>query len=159
MPADRQETLAEAEAIAQTALIQSKQAQIQAADTGPAYTPGNLHPITTSLPKQQVSNRPQKNPISTGDMSPLPLDSFDFTQILRENAQNPQQETLLSPAQTTNKSQAAPAVLAPDIQDDPVLATIMRQAQMGLYALPQRGSRENVSNSGSLGNERADFLL
>jgi len=39
---------------------------------------------------------------------------------------------------------------APSIKDDPMLEAIMRQAQMGLYALPDKSSKERSGNTASL---------
>lgn len=98
-----------------------------------AYTPSNLKPITAPLPKL-VTEPAQHNPISTSDMRPLPLDNFDLSQVLPQDNNGPANNQMLpTPAE---ESQAFSPLIAPSIQDDPVLETIMRQAQMGLYALP-----------------------
>ncbi|WP_126597274.1 hypothetical protein [Dictyobacter aurantiacus] len=97
------------------------------------YTPSDLKPITTSLP-EQVTRPAQNNPISTSDMSPLPLDNFDLSQVLPQDNSGPDHNQTISPPEEGPLAFAP--LIAPSIQDDPVLETIMRQAQMGLYALP-----------------------
>ncbi|GHO84619.1 hypothetical protein KSZ_26250 [Dictyobacter formicarum] len=97
------------------------------------YTPSNLKPITTSLPRQ-IPGSTQENPISTSDMSPLPMDNFDLSQILPQDKESID-SNWSAPARAHSPLAFSP-LIAPNIQDDPVLETIMRQAQMGLYALP-----------------------
>ncbi|GCE20340.1 hypothetical protein KDK_41400 [Dictyobacter kobayashii] len=97
------------------------------------YMPSDLKPITTSLP-EQIAGSTQKNPISTSDMSPLPLDNLDLSQVLPKDDEG-KGMFWQTPAASPGALAFSP-LIAPNIQDDPVLETIMRQAQMGLYALP-----------------------
>jgi outer membrane biosynthesis protein TonB len=129
-------------------LGETQQTQVSADAAATArYRPSDLRPITTAIPRQNIN--PKHNPISTSDMSPLSLDSFDFAAHLpanSQNSQNSQQDTLLSPAHNENNNPASDPVLAPNIQDDPMLETIMRQAQMGLYTLPDKERKDTVDS-------------
>lgn len=106
-------------------------------DTIPYYAPsGDLRPITTPLPTPGVAFT-QKDPVSTSDMSPFPLDNLDFATILSQD--NAHDEALRdAPTQTGKYPLVASSLIAPSIQDDPILETIMRQAQMGIYAIADK---------------------
>ncbi|GCF07637.1 hypothetical protein KDI_12010 [Dictyobacter arantiisoli] len=100
------------------------------------HVPSDTQPTAISLASQGASPA-QINPISTSDMNPLLLDSFDLSHIL---PQQNQQDVTTRPdlAQPAINASAFSPLLAPNIQDDPVLETIMRQAQMGLYAISDK---------------------
>lgn len=120
-----------------------------AASENKTYTPSNLKPITTSLPKQ-ISGPMQNNPISTSDMSPLPLDNFDLSRILPQDKEG-LNSNWPAPVRADSPLAFSP-LIAPNIQDDPVLETIMRQAQMGLYALsnPETTDKEDTNEDSFL---------
>ncbi|GCE27864.1 hypothetical protein KDA_33480 [Dictyobacter alpinus] len=125
-------------------MVTGPQQAIASAAAEPGYMPSDLRPITSALP-QQVTAATQKNPISTSDMSPLPLDNFDLSQILPERKGNNGIQRDASGKERETPISFSPLV-APNVQDDPVLETIMRQAQMGLYALPDQSS-EGTNNT------------
>jgi hypothetical protein len=105
-------------------------------DTIPYAPSSDLRPITTPLPTPGVDST-QKNPVSTSDMSPFPLDNLDFATILAPD--NERDEALRDALTQTGKYPlVASSLIAPSIQDDPILETIMRQAQMGIYAIADK---------------------
>lgn len=108
-------------------------------ETIPFPSSSDLRPLTTPLPTQG-GNFPQKNPVSTSDMSPLRLDNLDFATILSpEVPANERSESLWdTPTNAGKNPLAASSLIAPSIQDDPILETIMRQAQMGIYAIADK---------------------
>jgi hypothetical protein len=121
---------------------------------GETYLPSDLRPLTSALPKQlsqQPAGQTQLNPISS-DMRPLLPDSFDLTQIL---GTQDQQANTPAPSRT----QPSLPIVPPSIQDDPVLETIMRQAQMGLYAHPVPSDNLNDFQQGNTAKHSNMFLL
>lgn len=106
-----------------------------------SYQPSDLRPLTAALSLDELSFT-QKNPVSTSDMSPFPLDSFDLSQVLAPKDEK-DSLTWQSPTRKEANPIAFSPLIAPSIQDDPVLETIMRQAQMGLYALPNKTSADD----------------
>ncbi|GER89275.1 hypothetical protein KDW_34370 [Dictyobacter vulcani] len=114
-------------------------------EADPGYMPGALQPITSPLPGQ-IAATPRKNPVSTSDMSPLPLDNFDLSQVLpKEVADKDIQWN--APGKEKEQPISFSPLIAPNVQDDPVLETIMRQAQMGLYALPNQDPTETTDSN------------
>ena len=69
--------------------------------------------------------------------------SFDLEKLFPGNGRIRQEHSTANPdAQGSAQIPVFPLV-PPSIQDDPVLETIMRQAQMGLYAQPTLDSELN----------------
>lgn len=96
----------------------------------------NPRPVTAPL-AQPGAAFTQKNPVSTSDMNPFPLDNLDFSNMLPQT--NRRHDSLWDAPTTTGKNQQPFSPLsAPSIQDDPILETIMRQAQMGIYAIADK---------------------
>jgi len=127
--------------------------------TQPTYTPSDLRPVTTAFPQQMLtmrSNGVADYPLN-GDLRLLPIDSLDLslevTRAIETNGNG--QMPLLSNTPTalidtpTSSMPSSPPISrvlpvppmliqAPSVKDDSVLETVMRQAQMGLFALPGR---------------------
>ena len=95
-------------------------------------------------------------------MSPLPLDMLDLPQEAKQENDLPAASTsglsplpaafsvdLEEPTDPAIRVITAPlgpkrqeSVKLPAVSDDPMLEAIMRQAQMGLYALPDKAPKE-----------------
>jgi outer membrane biosynthesis protein TonB len=119
-------------------------------ETIPYPSSSDLRPITTPLPALGRGFA-QKNPVSTSDMNPLPFDNLDFANILPPL--NEQGAQLWDKSTNTGKNPiAASSLIAPSIQDDPILETIMRQAQMGIYAIADKSPSD-------LDDETSDAFL
>ena len=119
---------------------------------GPLYTPSDLRPITMNLP-QPFPNQAVPNPTSyppTSDMNPLSFEALNLPQNIAE-MMAPQQtpnipisttETNINPDHMPNPVQNSPAPVAtmqpPDPASNPVLENVMRQAQLGLFVIPNR---------------------
>ncbi len=96
----------------------------------------NPRPVTTPL-AQPGAAFSQKNPVSTSDMNPFPLDNLDLSNMLPQT--NRRNDSLWDAPTTTGKNpRPVSPISAPSIQDDPILETIMRQAQMGIYAIADK---------------------
>jgi hypothetical protein len=107
--------------------------------------------LASQIPNVQASDR-MFYP-STSDMNPLPLDAFDLpynpTQPMTSEP-TPEKPVLL-PEKEVDPSIAAPMqnaptataatvpVQLPDVADDPILESVMRQAQLGLFVTPGYG--------------------
>jgi len=127
--------------------------------TQPTYTPSDLRPVTTAFPQQMLTMR--SNGVAdyppNGDLRLLPIDSLDLslevTRAIETNGNG--QMPLLSSSpialidiptssmpSSPPISQTIPALLGtgqpPSIKGDLVLEAVMRQAQLGLFALPGR---------------------
>jgi hypothetical protein len=117
------------------------------------YMPTDLQPITAA--QIPVAPPNMKNSAPAKDMRPLSLDSLDFATVLEQVDKGQSLPNLFQPSDSTTQaaqylmqSPQAPDpvitnaplqnIVLPDIQGDPILETIMRQAQMGLYAAPIR---------------------
>ena len=119
----------------------------------------NLNPVISALPEQELhtASATKKYPISS-DMDSLLPDSFDLERLLPDNrTPNQGHSTNKQEAQKSAQGPTLP-IVPPSIQDDPVLETIMRQAQMGLYAHPasENNSLNDTENKNSGKNS---FLL
>jgi len=132
---------------------------ISAPPTQPTYTPSDLRPVTMAFPQQMLtmhSNGIADYPLN-GDLRPFPIDSLDLslevTRAIESNGNGhmpllPNSPTALIDIPTSFMpssppiSQAIPALprigQPPSIKDDSVLESVMRQAQLGLFALPGR---------------------
>ena len=117
-----------------------------------AYTPSDLRPITTAFSRQMLSmsSSDEANSGANGDLVPLPMDTLSLplqssrARAAKRNGQMPTTPALLPALMDTPIPPilASPALSVtadpPSIKDDPVLEAVMRQAQMGLFALPGR---------------------
>jgi hypothetical protein len=103
----------------------------QSAIEGLPYLPSG------NLPPQLVGALTQKSIVSTSDMNPFPLDNLDLSNMRTQT--NKRNDSLWDAPESTNKNlQSFSPLIAPSIQDDPILETIMRQAQMGIYAIADK---------------------
>ncbi len=126
------------------------------------YMPSNLHPMTSPMPAQLISKDGAHARALTSDMSPLSLDMLDLPQEARQEndvsaastsglslipATLPSELEPTDPAIRVTTIPLAPAqqdsVQLPAVSDDPMLEAIMRQAQMGLYVLPDKAPKES----------------
>lgn len=116
----------------------------------PTYTASDLRPITLALPQQMLtmhSNGVAHYPLN-GDLLPLPINSIDLslevTRAIESNGNGHMPllpDTLTGLADTPTSympSSPPPTTQPPAVMDDSMLASMMRQAQIGLFALPGR---------------------
>jgi hypothetical protein len=128
---------------------------------GPLYTPSDLRPITMALP-QPFPNQtaPDATPYPpTSDMNPLSFEALNLPQNIAEMMapqQRPNIADMLAPQQTPdipisttathdhlpnpiqNSPTPAVAIQPPDPANNAVLENVMRQAQLGLFVIPNR---------------------
>src|SRR5260370_24917994 len=130
-----------------------------------AYTPSDLRPMTTAFPQQMLtpSSNNGASSAQNGDLMPLPMDTLNLplqSSRARAASRNGQKSTTPAPLpplmdtpilsmssplpalmDTPTSSMSSPlpvpplASQPPSIKDDPLLEEVMRQAQMGLFAL------------------------
>jgi hypothetical protein len=125
----------------------------------PTYTASHLRPIATAFPQQMLtmhSNVLANYPLN-GDLQPLPINSLDLslevTRAIESNGNGympllPDTLTRLVDTPTSYMPSSPPTsgvlpiaqlnIRPPSINDDSMLASVMNQAQMGLFALPGR---------------------
>lgn len=139
----------------------------------PSYMPGDLRPITTALPRQLLSQSPQEvsGQAPAGTFHPLSMDSLDLppdlTKAIEERATPapslpPDNLELVQDYKTEPEPEEDHATIqelssppptevnAPSIKDDPVLETVMRQAQEGLFILQGREKSPGITSNPGL---------
>jgi hypothetical protein len=121
-----------------------------------AYTPSDLRPMTSAFPQQMLTTSSSNGASSAqnGDLVPLPMDTLNLplqSSRARAAIRNGQKPTTPAPSaalmDSLIPSMSSPlpvipvpplAIQPPSIKEDPLLEEVMRQAQMGLFALSRR---------------------
>jgi hypothetical protein len=159
-----QQVLAVFQKVKKPAVISSSAAEL----TEPLYRPGNLRPMTMSLPIP-ITNQPMADPkayLATSNMNPLSLDMFELAHDTPKSTEP--EYTADQPVPTTIPENLTPtakidlssmtlipnalpptaaetlAAKLPDVASDPMLDNAMHQAQIGLFVIP--GHNKKLSN-------------
>lgn len=145
--------------------------------SAPNYTPGDLRPITSAFPKHLLAGNTGENngQAAAGVFHPFAMDTLNLPAELTNKVEkqsavvqpptpsgfhpmpsSPDYSTVAEPEEEDYStvmdepsSTITGDVVAPSVKDDPVLETVMRQAQIGLFILQGRDQISGaVSNHG-----------
>jgi hypothetical protein len=121
---------------------------------GPLYTPGDLRPITVSLPSPSQTLFNPASYIPTSDMNPLSFETLNLPRDIAEmmklektpsshlpTAQTDKDDNILKTSSQHSATPPNPIALLiepPDVTNDSMLENIMHQAQLGLFVIPHR---------------------